>query len=165
MTGITSWRDFGAALFVLAGAIVFLLWTQTIPPRATAMPMLVAWLTIVLALIDVVSQTNTALGRYMRRFVSADRIIEWKVQGDGAEAGWGRILLSILWVAGYLAGIYFIGFLLATPSYVLLYMILHGGKSIRASATAAAATTLLIWLTFEVAFKYPLYPGALFGGY
>jgi hypothetical protein len=24
---------------------------------------------------------------------------------------------------------------------------------------------VLIWLTFEIAFKYPLYPGILFGGY
>jgi len=165
MTGITNWRDFGAALVMFAFAVVFLLWTQTIPARATAMPTLVAWLAIVLASIDVVAQTETAIGRVVRRFVSAEKVIEWKAQGDGEDATWGRVLLSVLWVVAYLAGVYLVGFLLATPLYVFLYMLLHGGKSLRAAAATAAVTTFLIWLTFEIAFKYPLYPGILFGGY
>jgi Tripartite tricarboxylate transporter TctB family len=165
MSGITSWRDFGSALVVFAIAVIFLLWTQTIPARATAMPTLVAWLTIVLALIDVVAQTETATGRLFRRFVSAEKVIEWKVQGDDEEAPWGRVLLSVAWVIAYLVGIYLAGFLLTTPLYVFLYMLLHGGKSLRAAGITAIATTFLVWLTFEIAFKYPLYPGVLFGGY
>jgi hypothetical protein len=164
MIGITNWRDFGAALVVFAFAVVFLFWTQTIPPRATAMPNLVAWLMIVLALIDVVSQTQTGIGRFFRRFAAAEQIIEWKVQGEDDEAGWGRVLVSILWVVAYLTTVYLVGFLLGTPAYLFLYMILHGRKSIQASAITAVATTFVIWLTFEVLFKYPLYPGVLFGG-
>jgi hypothetical protein len=165
MTGITNWRDFGAALVVLVFAVVFLLWTQTIPARATAMPTLVAWLAIALALIDVVAQTETAVGRAVRRFVAAEKVIEWKAQGDGEDATWGRVLLSVLWVVAFLVGVYLVGFLLTTPVYVLLYMLLHGGKSLRTAGIAAVLTTALIWLTFEIAFKYPLYPGILFGGY
>jgi hypothetical protein len=165
MTGITNWRDFGAALVVLALAVVFLLWTQTIPARATAMPTLVGWLAVALALIDVVAQTETAVGRAFRRFVAAEKVIEWKAQGDGEDAPWGRVLLSVLWVVAYLAGVYLVGFLLTTPVYVLLYMILHGRKSLRTAGITAILTTALVWLTFEIAFKYPLYPGVLFGGY
>ena len=165
MTGITNWRDFGAALVMLAFAVVFLLWTLTLPARAAAMPTLVAWLAIALTLIDVVAQTETTVGRVVRRFVSAEKVIEWKAQGDGEDATWGRVVLSVLWVVGYLAGVYLVGFLLTTPLYVFLYMLLHGGKSFRAAAINAAVTTFLIWLTFEIAFKYPLYPGILFGGY
>jgi hypothetical protein len=44
-------------------------------------------------------------------------------------------------------------------------MIFHGGHSIRDSVLVSVGTTLAIWLTFEVLFKYPLYPGSLFGGY
>jgi hypothetical protein len=165
MTGITNWRDFGAALVILAFSVMFLLWTLTLPARAAAMPTLVAWLAIVLALIDVVAQTQTAVGRVVRRFVSAEKVIEWKAQGDGEDATWGRVLLSVLWVVAYLAGVYLVGFLLTTPVYVFLYMLLHGGKSLRAAGIAAILTTALIWLTFEIAFKYPLYPGILFGGY
>lgn len=165
MIGITNWRDFGAALVVFAGAVAFLLWTQTVPARAAAMPTLVGWLTLVLALIDVVAQTDTVVGRAVRRFVSAEKVIEWKAQGDGEDATWGRVLLSVLWVVGYLASVYAVGFLVTTPLYVALYMLLHGGKSLRVAGITAVVTTVLIWLTFEVAFKYPLYPGILFGGY
>ena len=164
MIGITNWRDFGAALFVLVAAVIFMVWTQTFPARATAMPTFVAWLTIALGLIDLIAQTETGLGRLLRRFVKAEQVIEWKAQGD-EEAGWDRVVLSVLWIVGYLAGVYFMGFLLTTPIYVFLYMVLHGGKSLLAGGLSAIATTLLIWLTFEVAFKYPLYPGVLFGGY
>jgi hypothetical protein len=163
MIGITSWRDFGAALVVFILAVAFLFWTQTIPPRATAMPILVAWLMILLALIDLISQTETTIGRLFRRFAAAERIIEWKVEGDEEEAGWGRVLVSILWVCAYLAAVYLAGFLVGTPTYLFLYMVLHGGKSILASTISAIATTFAIWLTFEVLFKYPLYPGVIFG--
>ena len=57
------------------------------------------------------------------------------------------------------------GFLIATPVYMFLYMLLHGEHSLRNSVLLTAGTTLTIWLTFEVAFKYQLYPGVLFGGY
>ncbi|MPZ41485.1 MAG: hypothetical protein GEU95_26250 [Rhizobiales bacterium] len=165
MSGITNWRDFGSALAVFAIAVTFLLWTQTVPARAAAMPTLVAWLTIVLALIDIVAQTETAIGRLFRRFVSAEKVVEWKAQGDEKDATWSRVFLSVLWVIGYLGGVYVVGFLLTTPLYIFLYMVLHGGKSVRAAGTMAIVTTFLVWLTFEIAFKYPLYPGILFGGY
>lgn len=163
MMRVANWHDFGAALVVLAIAVVFLLWTQTVPARAAAMPILVAWLAIVLALIDVVARTDTPVGRTLRRFVSAENVIEWKAQGD-QEAAIGRVLLSVLWVVAYLGGVYLVGFLLMTPAYVFLYMILHGRKSIFAGLVAAVLTTFAIWLVFEIAFKYALYPGVLLGG-
>ena len=67
------WPDFGAALIVLAIGVGFLLWAQTYPPKAAEVPVLVAWLTTVLALIDAVARTETALGRALRRVVSAER--------------------------------------------------------------------------------------------
>jgi hypothetical protein len=96
--------------------------------------------------------------------VTAERIVEWKLEGE-EEAGLGKIMLAIGWVAGYIVLLYFVGFLIATPIYVLFYMIFHGGHSIRDSVLVSVGTTLAIWLTFEVLFKYPLYPGSLFGGY
>jgi hypothetical protein len=80
------------------------------------------------------------------------------------DVSFAKVILSIGWLAGYVVVLYFVGFLIATPIYVLLYMIFHGGHSIRNSVLVSAGTTLAIWLTFEVLFKYPLYPGVLFGG-
>ncbi len=164
MRGAIHWPDFGAAVAVLALGIGFLAWAKTYPSQAAAVPTLVAWLTIVLALIDVAARTETALGRALRRVVSADQVIEWKTEGEDA-AGARRIAASIFWVLAYLGGVALVGFLLATPAYILLYMKLHGGRSALAAALAAIGTTVAVWLTFELAFRYQLYPGLLFGGY
>jgi hypothetical protein len=164
MTSSVKWRELGPALFVLAGSIVFLFWARSYPGRASAMPVLVAWVTIALSLIDIIIQFDTAPSRALRRMVTAKRIVEWKAEGE-EDASFGRIALSIAWVAGYACLLYFVGFLIATPVYMFLYMLIHGGHSLRNSALMTVGTTLMIWLTFQVAFKYPLYPGVLFGGY
>jgi hypothetical protein len=164
MIAVINWRNLATALLVLAGAIVVLLWARSYSGQARAMPELVAWATIALTLIDVIIQFDTAPSQWLRRLVTAERIVEWKLEGE-EEAGLGKIMLAIGWVAGYIVLLYFVGFLIATPIYVLFYMIFHGGHSIRDSVLVSVGTTLAIWLTFEVLFKYPLYPGSLFGGY
>jgi Tripartite tricarboxylate transporter TctB family len=163
MTAGIHWRNLGAALFILAISVVFVFWSRTYSGQTRTVPELVAWIAVVLALIDVVIQFDTASSRWLRALVSAKRIVEWKVDGDDATLP--SVLLSIGWVVGFVVILYFVGFLIATPTYVLLYMIFHGGHSVRNSALAAAGTTLMIWLTFVVLFKYPLYEGVLFGAY
>jgi hypothetical protein len=155
-------REFWSGAVMLALGIGFLLWARTYSGTAGAMPVLVAWGTIVLSLIDIVSQFETPLGRRVRRLVTADKIVEWKMEGD-EEAALRRILLSVAWLVGYLVGLFLVGFLIATPVYIFFYMVIHGGRSVRDSALTAAGTTFMIWLTFVVLFKYPLYQGLLFG--
>lgn len=162
MNGKIYWRGFAASLIVLAIGVVFLLWAFTYERSAAEVPILVAWLTIVLALIDAASYTETKLGRIIRRFVTAQRIIEWKAEGD-EEAATSRISSAIFWILAYVGGVFLIGFLLMTPIYVFLYMKLHGGKSLLASATTAALTAIAIYVSFEILFEYPLYSGVLFG--
>jgi Tripartite tricarboxylate transporter TctB family len=164
MTLAVRQREFWAAIVVLALSVGYLLWAKRYPPEAGAVPVLVAWATIVLSMIDAVSQFETPLGRWVRRLVTAEKIVEWKMEGD-EDAPLTRILLAVAWIAAYLAALFLIGFLIATPIYILLYMLIRGGRSLRDSALTAAGTTLAIWLTFVVLFKYPLYPGVLFGGY
>ena len=164
MTASLKWRELGPALFVLAGSIVFLFWARTYSASSGRMPELVAWITIVFSLVDVTIQFDTSFSRGLRRLVTAERIVEWKMEGE-EDVSFGRVLVSVLWVAGYVVLLYFVGFLIATPIYIFPYMIFHGGHTVRNSLLVTAATTLAIWLIFELIFKYPLYPGALFGGY
>jgi hypothetical protein len=159
-----QWRDFCAALVTLALGVGFLVWTQAYPPEAAAVPALVAWIAIVLSLVDLAANTETAPGRVLRRLAGSENAIEWKVEGD-RKAGTQRVASSTFWVAAYVAGSFLAGFLLATPAYIFLYMKLHGARSAFAAAVAAAGTTLGVWLVFQLAFRYPLYPGLLFGGY
>jgi hypothetical protein len=161
---MSLWRDFAAALLTLALGVGFLAWAQAYPPKAAAVPQLVAWVTIVLSLLDLVSNTQTAGGRALRRWVASENAIEWKVQGDGA-AGRGRVASALFWLLAYLSGVLLVGFLPATPVYIFLYMRMHGARAALSSALTAIGTTLGVWLTFELLFRYPLYPGLLFGGY
>jgi hypothetical protein len=158
------WRDFGAALFTLALGVGFLAWAQTYPPKAAAVPKLVAWIAIALALVDAAANTDTAAGRLLRRLTGSENAIEWKTEGE-REASSRRVASSIFWVLAYLAAVVLAGFLLATPAYIFLYMKLHGARSVLTAGTAAFATTFGVWLTFEILFRYPVYQGLLFGGY
>lgn len=163
MTGKIYWRDFSASLVILAIGVIFLLWASTYPRSAAEVPILVAWITIILAVIDAIAQTETSAGRAVRRFVAAQKIIEWKAEGHD-EATTSRIASANFWILAYLAGIVLFGFLLMTAAYVFLYMKLHGGKSVLASVATAAGTTIGIWFAFGILFQYPLFPGLLFGG-
>ena len=164
MTFAVRHREFWSAVLVLALAIGVLLWAKTYPGDSGTVPVLVAWGTIILSIIDVASQFETPLGRAVRRLVTADKIVEWKLEGD-ENASLTRVVLSVAWLVGYLTALFLVGYIIATPIYILGYMTIHGGRSLRDSALVAAAATLTIWLVFVVMFGYPLYPGVLFGGY
>ncbi len=162
MTAKIYWRDFAASMVVLAIGIGFLLWARTYERSAAEVPILVAWMTIVLALIDATAQTETRLGRMIRRLVAAENVVEWKSEGD-AEAPTSRINSAVFWILAYVGGVFLVGFLLMTPIYVFLYMKLHGGEPLLASAITAVLTAIGIYVAFEVLFEYPLYSGILFG--
>jgi hypothetical protein len=157
------WRDLAPAAVVLAVGIGFLFWSQSFSARARLVPTLASWLTIVLALIDAAAQLDTGWGRRIRRLVTARNVVEWRMEGE-PEAETRRAAVAIGWVFGYLALLALVGFLAATPIYMFLYMLIHGRRSLRDASLAAIVTTFAIWLCFEVAFRYPLYPGLLFGG-
>jgi len=160
MTHASRLRRFGPPLIVLMIGVVFLLWAQIYPRNTGTVPTLVAILTIALGLLDLAGQSDTGFGRAVAKLVGR------AAQEDEPEkAGWRVILLSVLWPLGYVGATIYAGFLLVTPLYIFLYMWTYGGKSLLASAVSATVTTVSIWLTFEVLFRYPLYPGVLFGGY
>lgn len=164
MRRLVQWPDFAAALVVLALGVGFLAWARTYPSKPAAVPTLVAWIAIVLSLIDALARTETPLGRTLRRFVAAEHLIEWSAEGERA-AGTARIAGAIFWVLAYLAAVAAFGFLAATPAYIFLYLKTHGGRALVPSALAAILTTAAVWATFQGLFRYPLYPGLLFGGY
>jgi small-conductance mechanosensitive channel len=157
-------REIGAGLVVLVIGVVFLLWSQAYPARMSAMPKLVGWVTIVLALIDIAAHFDNALGRILRQITGLEIGTGSGQRDEAAAPSWRKIVVAMIWVVGYVVVIDVFGFLATTPVYIFLYMFLHGRKSLRASALSAVVTTLAIWFTFEYLFHYPLYPGLLFAG-
>ena len=165
MTHSINKRELSVGLVVLAIGIVFLLWSQIYSARMSAMPKLVGWTTIVLALIDIVAHFDTAFGRVLRQIAGLEfgNSSELGNKNEAENPSWLKIGIAMLWVVGYTAAIYVAGLLATTPVYIFLYMFLHGRKTLRLSAVTAVVATIVIWFTFEYLFHYPLYPGLLFG--
>jgi hypothetical protein len=164
MNSVIRWRELSTSLVVLAIGIIYLLWARAYPPELSAVPTLVAWLTIVLALIDAASQTETRVGRISRRVVGQQAAGEAAGEAKSPPPGWRAVVFSVLWPLSYVAAVIVAGFLLVTPVYIFLYMVLYGHQRMMMSAMSALITTGIIWLVFEFLFHYPLFPGIMFGG-
>jgi len=148
-------------LLVLALSTVYAFWAQIYPRDLGTVPALVAETTIGFALLDVIAQTDTKLGRIIRRIAGQSAA---PGEAEAHKPAARTITLSIVWPLAYVAAVIVFGFLISTPVYIWLYMWLFGRKPLLSSLVSAGISTLLIWVTFEVLFRYPLYQGLLFGG-
>ncbi len=72
-------------------------------------------------------------------------------------------LESVLgWVAGYVLGIYLLGFLIAIPLLVLSFLKVRGRRWL--TAILVAAVTTFFMYVFEIGMGVKLYRGLIFGG-
>ena len=117
-------------------------------------PLLAGIVTLVLLILDML----------MTRFgAGGDRETE-QAEGGGVivPESRGRELTAILFVAGGVAGIYLVGFLISIPLYLFASIAYLGNQSTKIALIVALVASLLIYLLFEVALDYQLFPGVLF---
>jgi len=81
--------------------------------------------------------------------------------GDEKAMGWRKVLLNLAWVVGFFLGIYFVGFFIAIPLFVLAYMKWLGVKW-RLAIIYAILTLGIVYAAFGIALKVELYRGLLF---
>jgi hypothetical protein len=150
-------KDLLVAIAVFVLFVGVLLWSAYIPhPRGREFPILVSGAAVVLCLLDVIAHTSTAVGRAIARILSGgvDSPMRASAHGLRAEA------VAVAWIAGATALIVLAGFLVAIPVYVFGYMVLYARRPVREGAIAAFATTVCIWVGFELLLSYDLYRGA-----
>lgn len=160
-TRLVEWDKFGPALALFVAACVFLVWANTYAGREKEFPVLVAGWTVVLTFLDMVANTRTRIGAYLAGLFSggvspARKDTGFVVRGVRAE------FVAMLWVSGFVLAVFVFGFLVVLPIYISLFMLLQGRRSIRQSLISAGATTLLIYLVFQLLWGYAIYPGLLF---
>lgn len=160
MNGLIEWRNFSISIGIAIFGVIYIIWAGTYPRDLGTLPGLVGWLTVILALLDALTYTNTTAGAKVRSLVGQTEEEEEKTSAGG---NWTIIAASIGWPAAYVAAVAFFGFLATTPVYVVLYMWLFGKRSLRFSLISSLIVTTLIWVTFEYLFQYPLFGGLLFG--
>lgn len=118
------------------------------------LPLLIAGLVFILAVVELWREIS-ARGRPEPSAIGGET-------SAGERAGpEGRGYLTIgVWLVGYGLGICFVGFIIASPLFVLLYMQQHGARW-RAAIISAILCAGIIYYLFEIILKVDLYPGLL----
>jgi hypothetical protein len=115
-------------------------------------PMLVCILILILSLIAIFKEI------FHKQTSSEEINMKGKTE-DEIEIRKSPLPVTI-WILGYFAGIYFIGFLIATPLFVGGYMKQNGSKWSQTLVTTVIFSTLFIIL-FNYVLKADLYHGVL----
>lgn len=126
----------------------------TLDETTRYVPLLTGAVTLLLLIMDIV--------RIVLR--GAAQSGSWVVEGGGVKVpeSRGRELAAIVLVAAGVAAIYLLGFLLAIPLYLFASIAYLGQQPMRVSVIVTVLTSLALYLVFEVALDYRLYPGVLF---
>lgn len=146
-----------AAIAVSAVVLAFVLTYlvigfATLDATTRFVPLLAGGVTLLLVAIDL----------YRLSQGHGESIIGAQEGGGVAEVKPVRELLAILYVAGGVALIYLLGFLIGIPVYLFTSIAYLGRQSKKTAAVVALITSALIYLLFEVALSYDLHAGILF---
>ena len=156
----TPVSDYLPALGLLVLTIFYLATAYNYEPDARAVPAGVAWVMLVLVILDLVSRTRTAAGIALMHWLNpagdADKMRDHKRYPALKQIG------AVLWIAGFAAAMVLIGILYAVPLYVFSSLYLRGRRPLWLAAGVAAAATAMIWLLFVAVLGLELYPGVLF---
>jgi hypothetical protein len=159
----TELSEYLPAVGAAAVAAVYLGAAYQYAPDARAAPLLIGWSVIVLAALDIVSRTQTAVGRALSGFVNP--VTTRPRHGHGmAPQPAGKQIMAIAWIAGFVAAFALFGAALAIPIYVFAATRWRGGRPFVVCLLSAAVTLAGIWFLFAWLLRLELYPGLLFGG-
>ena len=128
-------------------------------PEERALPVLVAWTTIALLMLEILVQAGTPAGRRI------DRLLQGTNAGpELARAPPVTVLIHAFGWPGLLVALtVLIGILPAVLVYVFFSLKMAGGKSLRQALAIAVVLTGLSWLLFEWTMSYRLFRGVLMG--
>lgn len=156
---MTRTKHLYASLLILALALAFQALSFELPEKSRMMPALVGWIAIVLCVLDVIAQTETAVGRWIARVLSGSA---HATSDDKPPPGLRAELKAFSWIVFAAAGVTLFGFYWTVPVYVFVYTVFRGGKPLVMAGLTALGATLAIWVAFELLLEYEIYRGLLF---
>lgn len=157
----TKASEYAPPIVILLITLVYLATAYTYSPEARAFPATVAWASLVLSALDLVSRTKTPAGQMLVKWFNPAAASE----KSGAHPAYpvSKQLIAIGWVVAFVALMMLAGILVAVPVLVFTSMLLRGKFALWLSALIAAAVTGAIWFVFEQILMLELYRGLLFG--
>ena len=144
-----------AAFAVMAFLIFFLHETYAFHGKVRYFPLIVGWTGVLLSTLDILSLTETRVARAINTFFGAIHA------PAPTENPVSREIACMLSMTGAVAMIWLVGFLIASPLFVFLWMWLWGGKALRDAIYGGVFTFIFIWGLFEVLLSYELFRGEL----
>jgi hypothetical protein len=154
--------DYLPAVVAAVAAGAYLAAAYGYSPDARAAPLLIGWSVVALAVLDIVSRTQTVAGRTLTRWLNPGSARSHG--GAGHAYPVTRQTNAMAWIAGFVAAFALIGALYAISLYVFAATRWRGGRPFLVCLVSAAATLAGIWLMFSRLLHLELYPGLLFGG-
>lgn len=155
-----SLSKYVAPCVIFVFAAVLLVWTYDYQPAMRRMPLLAAWSTIVLSILDALSRHESRLGNKINDLFSWGFSLPdlgWKIAPKlSAE------VVAVAWMVAFVAGVIVFGFYIAIPVYVLIATRIQARASWLTAAIAALAVFACVWGMFSGLLEYDIYGGLLF---
>jgi len=151
---------FGGAVVVQARQIPPGVFTDPLGPAA--FPTALGWGIAVCGLL-LGAATLVFRGQASRAGVLSDAGPDDDASGEGGPFSPARLIGAIAATAVYLAAFTPLGYLVATPLYVVVIMLIHGGAGKRALLLAPFLVTAALYATFRYGLLIPVPAGILEG--
>ena len=146
-------------LVLLVVMVGVLIGSYAYEPSARALPVLVAWTTIGLLILELLVQADTPAGRRIELFLRSEKA---PVQREPVPVS-TALAFAVAWPGLLVILTVLIGILPAVLVYVSASLKFVGGKSLPRALAAALAVTAFAWALFEWSMSYRLYRGVVFG--
>jgi hypothetical protein len=154
-----TWQvTFGLVVLVFFGVC---LWQATAWPRqAKFFPIAILVPMIIVGLVNLALELK---GLFTHRRLSTDCTSETAVTEPVGERAAVRLTFqTFLWVFGFFAGIWLVGFSVAIPLFIFSYLKLYSREGWIVSLALAAAVWVFFFLLFETLLHLPLPEGMIF---
>jgi hypothetical protein len=153
-------RDRHTALYfafgILALMIFFIHQTYGYSGKVRNFPLIIGYTGVVICILDILSLSNRAIGSAICRFFGSHLDV-----AEMNNRSVSRELIAFAAMGGCVLGLWLFGFLVFSPVFVGLWMLV-GGKTVKNALYGSVFTLLFIYLMFEVAFQYELFRGVVF---
>ena len=157
---------FTLGVFVLV--LAFLVLSLDYQPRARLVPLIIAVPTLLLTLLQLLIDMSPAGGRrfsFLQEYdlfgIDAGRVAAPSGEGRPAGTVFRRELNFAAWLLLLMALIYFLGYLVTIPLFLVLFLRLRSSESWLMTLSITAATWAFVYVVFIVIMGAPLHEGAV----
>lgn len=158
---------FGTAATEYLPSLAFLLFTifylslaYTYNADARAFPAGVAWVMLVLTVLDLIMLTKTPVGAALTSLLNP--LGESAHAKGEAPIPFAKQVVAVAWIFGFAGLMVLIGVLYAVPVFVFSYIRFRGRRSYLLSGAISLAAAFVAWFLFAFVLRIELYPGVLF---